>query len=281
MKTIIFVLLFMFQRILSRSIVGKKPLINVKNMVYDQCIISNKKKSFICQPTIELYLKQNDFLKDKKLISISPGGLKGFYLMGITSYMKSNYDLNNYIFSGASAGAWNALFMTFNENPEDIASTILYNTEYKDKNILEIEQLMKASLLNKYSEKDFDLNRLFIGVTSMNSQTNIYSDFDNLEDALDCCIASSHIPFITGGLVHKYQNNFAFDGGFSKYPYLNIMKSDLHITPSMWNDTSRKNVMTYYTSLFSAKDCNFVELYDKGFNDAKKNKLFLNFMLDN
>ena len=84
---------------------------------------------------------------------------------------------------------------------------------------------------------DFDLKRLFIGVTTVNNfkiQTNIFSDFNYLEDAIDCCIASSHIPLITGNLTNRYRKFYTFDGGFSKYPYLNITNSTLHVCPEMW-----------------------------------------------
>jgi hypothetical protein len=64
-----------------------------------------------------------------------------------------------------------------------------------------------------------------------------------LEDAINCCIASSHIPILTGGLTNKYHNMFAFDGGFSSYPYVNRTRI-LHISPSMWSkiDTNRNIV---------------------------------------
>ena len=91
--------------------------------------------------------------------------------------------------------------------------------------IIDLEYMMKYNILKKYKEDDFDLKKLFIGVTSFEKlkiKTHIFSDFDTLEDALNCCIASSHIPYITGTtFLNKYNNINAFDGGFSKYPYLN------------------------------------------------------------
>ena len=43
---------------------------------------------------------------DNELITLSPAGLKGFYTFGVSVYIKENYDLDNYFFSG-TAGAWN------------------------------------------------------------------------------------------------------------------------------------------------------------------------------
>ena len=48
-----------------------------------------------------------------KIISISPGGFKGFYQLGISSYIKDNYYTENILFTGASAGAWVSLMMVY------------------------------------------------------------------------------------------------------------------------------------------------------------------------
>ena len=154
--------------------------------------------------------------------------------------------------------------------------------------------------MNKFKTEDFDLKKLFVGVTSfdyMKIKTNIFSDFESLEDAVNSCVASSHIPYITGNsFLNKYQNMNGFDGGFSKYPYLNVIKPSLHITPSMWTDVKDFNLcddqninarkyiekllkmpmqVSDYTTLFSRSKFNFVELYDRGYNDAKNNKDYL------
>jgi hypothetical protein len=160
-----------------------------------------------------------------------------------------------------------------------------YNIK-KSKSILEFEYYLKYKLLSNYNENDFDLNRLFIGVTTIQNfipRTNIFSDFDTLEDAINCCVASSHIPFITGGFTNKYHNMFTFDGGFSNYPYLDRERL-LHISPSMWNveDKEENNKIKKhmkkiikYTEIFSISKNNLLELFDDGYYDAKKNKQFL------
>ena len=56
---------------------------------------------------------------DKKLIILTPAGMYGFYVLGVASYLKQHYDLSDYIFSGASAGAWNSLFLTYNGQHTD------------------------------------------------------------------------------------------------------------------------------------------------------------------
>ena len=150
-------------------------------------------------------------------------------------------------------------------------------------------------MLSSYSSDDFDLRRLFIGVTALKRfqpVTNIFSDFNSLEDAINCCIASSHIPVITGGLTNRYHDMYTFDGGFSKYPYLNFTENVLHITPNMWknlnannsfnsNSNSKKPFLDLdsFTSLnvilelfLMVKNRNYMELFDNGYLDAKNNK---------
>jgi len=63
-----------------------------------QCIITNKNNLVYCEKDKELFLEDNNFIKNKKLISISPGGLKGFYELGVLSYIKDNYNMDDYIF---------------------------------------------------------------------------------------------------------------------------------------------------------------------------------------
>ena len=42
----------------------------------------------------------------------------------------------------------------------------------------------------------------------------VINTFENLETLLDCCIVSSHIPYITSGnLIKVYDNKITFDGG--------------------------------------------------------------------
>ena len=221
-------------------------------------------------------------MRDKKIITISPGGFKGFYMLGICKYVKENYDLSNYIFTGASAGSWNALLLCSTKTIQDIEDIVFDSRLQNTKSIYDLEMTMKTRILDKYTTEDFDLTRLFIGVTTVKdytSDTTIFSGFENLEDALNCCVASSHIPLISGNLTTTYQNTLAFDGGFSKYPYLNTTASALHITPGMWG---RKNITaTYseekmrlidYTTLFSRGSFIFRDLISYGYNDTKKNK---------
>jgi hypothetical protein len=261
---------------------------NIKNILKKhqtadgECIITNNNNRIYCDSETDKFLEDNEFIKNKKVISISPGGYKGIYMLGTTTYIRKQYNLDNYIFSGASAGAWNALMLTFKNDITHHLDDLLYKNIHNSKTILDLEQNMKESILNKFTTDDFELRRLFIGVTTVynkKSNTTIFSGFNNLEDALDCCIASSHIPFITGGVVNKYKNMLTFDGGFSRYPYINHLEHSFHINPDIWYERNNTgglyNEIAEYTTLFSKKRFDFKELYKAGYDDAAINKPFL------
>jgi hypothetical protein len=255
-------------------------------MYNSQYIISNNNKKIFGDNEKENFFIENEFIKNKKIISISPGGFKGVYMLGICMYIKDHFDMDQFIFSGASAGAWNSLVLTCKKNIKILKTEIVDYSIKNSNTIIELENMMKKRIMEFYTTDDFDLQRLFIGVTTFNGiypETNIYSGFHNLEDAIDCCIASSHIPLITGGIINRYHNKFTFDGGFSRYPYLNISKNVLHITPSMWQQKKDKKTalgdINEFTTLFSKNKYDFIELYNSGYNDAKTNHDFLHKIL--
>lgn len=227
--------------------------------------------------TTKSYLNHN-------IISITPGGYKGFYTLGVCHYLKQNYNLNDFVFSGASAGAWNALFLSFHGDNSDFINDAL-NLPLSDKNnIQNLQFSIKNQLLLKYNSNDFDLKRLYIGVSRFNKynfKPIIYNDFDSLEDAIDCCIASSHIPLITGGLTFKYRNKFSFDGGFAKNPFLTNNHSTILISPYIW-----ESKVMYDTNEFKLinKEPNINKLkylYDIGYSDTLYNKNKLDSLINN
>jgi len=280
---IIFSIISMFPM---KKIPSPSKMLKIKNKCLN--MINSNEDPFLIQNKNSSYLKnQTDFFKDKKLILLSPGGFKGFYLMGISAFIKENYVLDGYIFSGASAGAWNALLMTYKHNVSEIVNVLVNDECAKIKDAYSLEKYLKKQIIFNYKTEDFELEKLFIGLTIINNyriKTQIYSDFENLEDAIDCCIGSSHIPYVTGKLTNTYHNTYTFDGGFSKYPYLKTSPPVLHITPSMWKNinnetiTARQNErlnISDYTTLFSRGKYNFRLLYEEGYNDAKLNRWYL------
>ena len=216
------------------------------------------------------------FITDKRLITVSSGGFLGFYMSGVCKYLKIHYNLDDVVFSGASAGAWISLILTYKGDPDDIYKVLLSSNVFGATSISHVEELIKKCLLANYTTDDFDLVRLYIGVTTFQHwsfEKVIYTNFDNLEDAIDCCVASSHIPFLTGGLTHTYRNVVSFDGGFSHYPYLNSIAPTLHITPEIWNKNKKDAwKLENFTTLLSSDKYNFTENLNEGYRDTLENK---------
>lgn len=218
-----------------------------------------------------------------KVVVSTPGGLFGFYFMGISAYIKENYNLENYIFTGASAGSWNSLFLSLNDDPFVFKKKILKTASKSKKSIYELEQNIKSEILKNYNESSFDLEKIYLGVSVLDRsefKLCVYNDFDDLEDALDCCIASSHIPFVTGGAFNNYRNKLSFDGGFYNYPCFNVSVPSLIIAPDIWSNNTCLNVTVIncnFDTFFNLKKIpmDLSELFDAGYEDSKRNKEYL------
>jgi len=205
---------------------------------------------------------------EKNIITISPGGLYGFYDAGICSMIKQKYNLDNCIFSGASAGAWNSLFISYKNNIDDLVNNILDIDINNTMSIMSIQKMLKEKILNSHSSEEFNLEKIYISVCvyeNMSLHNYIYTDFVNLEDVINCCIASSNIPFITGNVIYKYNNKISFDAGIFKNWSFIFAIPTFNINNSIWG---RKR---FITSLFDNVNNNIKELYSEGINDTMNN----------
>ena len=239
--------------------------------------ISSQKYTIMDKKNKKIYEKKNikKNFNNKKIVSISPGGIQGFYFMGIMDFIKEKYDLSDIVFTGASAGAWVSLFSSYKYNTNEFVKNILNCNFNNTKTIMELQLTFKNNIMQNYKNEDFDLENIFLGVTVLKGfelSTNIFYNFENLEDAIDCCISSSHIPFLTGGIINKYNNEISFDGGFSNSPYLDINNTIFNINPSLWNKKGEKTDFIDYHELTINSNQNFTQLYNKGYYNAKKNK---------
>jgi hypothetical protein len=276
MKTSLYVLFL--------SLINSRPTISIiPNKIsqygFESSIWSIKNKCLYVNENREQFIKDNKFLQDKKIITISPGGYRGFYMFGICKFIKENYDLENFIFSGASAGAWLSLLLSYKGDAEYIQQIIVDKRMENLNSIPKIEKLLKHRILTNFKTEDFNLQNVFMGVTSFEKfkiENIIYTNFQDLEDAVNCCVASSHIPFITGKMRYKYKGKYSFDGGFSKCPFLDTSTPNLQIAPFFWEKVIYSSIdIQSYTTLFSRDKYNFTELINQGYQDCIDNKKHL------
>lgn len=229
----------------------------------------NKNSRIVLRKHNLVYTQNNITLFERKyqkegIITLTPAGINGFYMLGIIKYMNEHMDLNNYIFSGASAGAWNGLLLCSYKR-DKILKDIEVNDELFSINKFHVlQRFMYTYFSDHYTSSDFNFTKLFIGLTQYRNfkvYTNIYSEFFNLEDCLQCCVASSHIPLITNGLFQVYDDHYAFDGGFSENPYVRNNNEGFMITPNMYHDDINNGLDANKNSR---------DLFIEGYNDCKK-----------
>jgi hypothetical protein len=229
----------------------KYLILNKKNIRYDEISGNN-------------FINKDNYLKNRKIVTIGSAGYYGFYQLGVCMYIKEHYNTENFLFSGASSGTFASLFMTLKKDSKKMMDLIVNNKVYEKKNAPQILKEMKKNLLANFNENDFDLNRLFICANEID-QTNIYTDFENLEDALTCCEASSHIPFITGPMLFKYKNKYMFDAEFCDNPYLNSNEIALDININVWGQNNNVPFMLHKTN-----PIDFEKMYENGYQDTMK-----------
>jgi hypothetical protein len=238
-----------------------------------------------------------------KSLVIKPGGLRGFYMMGICTYIQKHYDMENWNIYGSSAGAWNALYLSCKKKDLFIKEAN-YLDQYSYKSLYDLEYTMKEKILNQFTLEDFDVHRLNICVSSKRMllpwfRKNVINDFIDLDDLLECCIASSHLPYVSNGnFYYRYRNKKCLDGGAFRNPHKNNIKPDFVIEPSMWKKDKRQKKRTRsidtpeilykgykddqndFVSIFDMKNMNIREMLYEGYNDAYEHQMELSEVFD-
>lgn len=207
-----------------------------------------------------------------KTMVLKPGGLKGFYMIGISKYIRDHYDLSNWQYYGASAGAWNALYLSCKKE-ELFMQQIQELGQFSYNDLYDLETTMKKRILKNFEMSDFQLNRLHICVSTKPTwlpllRKHIIKDFEDLDDMVESCIASSHLPLISNGnFFYEYRNKKCIDGGAFRLPYRKRDKitPDFILCPDSWKNTQINDMNRIY-------NMDVHQLLYNGYNDAYKNR---------
>lgn len=225
-------------------------------------------------------LEKNNFnmlkekILNKKILHIRPAGLYGFYNIGICKIIKQKYNLNEYIYNGASAGSWNSLIMVYKYDHSSLIDSILLklsNNNNKNNNLKNMQKEIKNLILSNCKTSDFEFDKLFISVCVFEDNkfiNYVYTDFASLECAIDCCIASSNIPLITGNFIHKYQNKLSLDGAFLSNIHILNKKPDFTVKNCLFGKKR------FFISMFDKKH-DIIKLYCEGQHDTIENLNYL------
>ena len=226
----------------------------------------------------------NYSFKNKQFITCEPGGLNGFYSMGVAYFLHQHYNLSQYYFAGASAGSWVCLILSLKSDLNYIIQDILSInlTEYKGKNyqkFYHLQNKLQNIIINNFEESDFNLSKVYIGVSLFKKfgfEGHLITNFNNLTDVTNCCQVSSHIPLITGDFFKTYNQHLAVDGGLNNLPLSLIPDPYFNINSEIWgrqleggfNPNKNLTQLLEWGYLDSLKNKNIL---DQIFNKKKKN----------
>ena len=132
---------------------------------------------------------------------------------------------------------------------------------------------MKKRILTHFEMSDFQLSRLHICVSVKPSwypllRKHIIKDFEDLDDVVESCIASSHLPFVSNGnFFYEYRNKKCIDGGAFRFPYRKRDKitPDFILCPESWKNKKIIDMNRIY-------NMDVHQLIYNGYNDAYKNR---------
>lgn len=233
-------------------------------------------------------------------IGILFGGGAGLfsYYIGISKYIFENFDLENVVFAGVSAGSIAALSLSIGniEKGYFIDKVILegINTMrkvnssnglfFKDGVIgPEGIKLLKKNLTkaiqesNKFENVNKKCTIIATRLDGINPVTEYIQHWDSINELVECISASCWVPMVFGEISTKFRGMNYIDGGFpflfnsgkienSEYDWINI---DLH-TFNRFQDNPLQSALNLGALFFSANDSFTTHLIDLGYEDAKK-----------
>lgn len=214
-------------------------------------------------------------LIDNPDIILAPGGLLGFYVLGICHFIKNNYDLHEKKIIGFSAGSLNSIFLSLHKEYDHIFLNELFKLNLHGTMSVPFLLNKTINLINNFNINKFDTNNMYIAVTTNYNKLEGYNKFFNISDMTNCGISSSFIPLITyNDIFYFYKGKCSIDGGFLYNKYKKTIKSTkpLLLNYKMFKRYNKYNIPGY--GLLN-KNCSIYELYLLGYNDAFRNKATL------
>jgi hypothetical protein len=217
--------------------------------------------------------KKNSQNKLNYNVVYNTGGYYGFYQLGVCHYIKNNFNYKDKSCVGISAGAWLSLFMNLDKEYTNAFLLKLFKNLNRTTPIYKLPSIFKSSaepFVNNISIKNIN-----ILVTNLSEVTyKIHNKFLSVNDIIECCTASSFVPFVTyKELFYFYNHKMVVDGGLFKKIYINEIDTDktLIIKYDMFGRFKQFKLF----KCFRRPKYSSYELYLLGYKDASKNHAYL------
>ena len=222
-----------------------------------------------------LYKPSINLINDPDII-LPPGGLLGFYVLGICHFIKTNYNIEKKKVIGFSAGSFNTIFLSLDKDNDHKFLTELFKLNLHATMQLPVLLHKTIKLMNElFDITDFNTANKYIAVTTDYNRLDGYNQFLNMSDMTECCISSSFIPFVTyNDLFYFYKGRCSVDGGLLYSRYKKKVKSckPLLLNYKLFKRFNKYNIPGYGLLY---KNCTIYDLYILGYHDAIKNKTIL------
>ena len=219
----------------------------------------------------------------KKFISIAPAGLYGAYTLGITSFILDNYNTESFLFLGGSSGSWNSLIGCYKYNSKDLIDELLLQPFFEKSSVSKLQDNLSNYFFENYNSSDFNLDRLYMSVSVLDNfrlTNKVITNFTSLNDAIEGCRASCHIPLLTSKqFIRRYRDNIVFDGGFTIFPPRNILNFFI-ISANKYNSQNLQYALSGLIKRNFSKEI-INELYNKGYKDSLEHKKDLDLYFNN
>ena len=206
------------------------------------------------------------------------GGCGGLYpyFLGVAHYIQKNYNLDNVIFTGSSAGCFPALCMAMEKDID-----LLYN-EWNIPFLQDVNQTKLGpmwnwyDLLRKHTYKhlpdNIDNLKLNIWITKTPNlttgwQTELVKKWSSKEDLIDCMVASGYVPIYGKSLTTTFRKSKCIDCCIHSNSHSNTNSNSYKkLEIDMWRPMKK----LWYFCSSNIEWSN--KLYLWGQNDAKDHK---------
>ena len=223
-------------------------------------------------PSIPTPLQTNRSLPD---IVLGPGGVAGFYSLGISHYLINHFDLKDKTLVGFSAGSFTMLFMRL--SPEKRNSMLQEIFKCSEKSASNAMRHIMDKVETITSLEDYDLNGTSIAVSHPGGIA-LYDNFLTVQQLARCCKSSSFIPFVTHESgMDFYNHKIAMDGFFYYKSFLKqYPQRPLVINPFMFGRYSNtlSHKIRFIFGIHPLKTTSIYQMYLYGYHDARQNHSF-------